>query len=41
MNDFSTILELDTDNLEAKTGLEMAKNILSTSLQVCPIPKIN
>jgi hypothetical protein len=28
MNDFSTILELDMDNLEAKTGLEMAKSIL-------------
>ena len=28
MNDFSAVLELDPDNLEAKTGLEMAKSIL-------------
>jgi nicotinate-nucleotide adenylyltransferase len=28
MNDYSAVLELDSNNQEAKTGLEMAKNIL-------------
>lgn len=28
MNDYSSVLELDPDNQEAKSGLEMAKNIL-------------
>jgi cytochrome c-type biogenesis protein CcmH/NrfG len=28
MNDFSTVLEIDPHNSEAKSGLEMAKNIL-------------
>ena len=28
MNDFSSVLELEPDNSEAKTGLEMARNIL-------------
>jgi regulator of sirC expression with transglutaminase-like and TPR domain len=28
MNDYSLVLELDPDNPEAKSGLEMARNIL-------------
>jgi tetratricopeptide (TPR) repeat protein len=28
MNDYASVLELDPENSEAKTGLEMAKNIL-------------
>lgn len=28
MNDFSSVLELDADNPEAKSGLQMARNIL-------------
>lgn len=28
MNDFSSVLELEPDNPEAKSGLEMAQNIL-------------
>lgn len=28
MNDFSSVLELEPDNQEAKSGLEMARNIL-------------
>lgn len=28
MNDFSSVLELDPDNPEAKSGLQMARNIL-------------
>jgi len=28
MNDFSAVLELEPDNLEAKSGLQMARNIL-------------
>ena len=28
MNDYSTIMEIDPQNSEAKSGLEMAKNIL-------------
>lgn len=28
INDFSSVLELDPGNQEAKTGIEMAKNIL-------------
>lgn len=28
MNDFSSVLELEPDNPEAKSGLEMARNIL-------------
>jgi len=28
MNDFSSVLELDPDNTEAKSGLQMAQNIL-------------
>lgn len=28
MNDFSSVLELEPDNPEAKSGLQMAKNIL-------------
>ena len=28
MNDFVSVLELDPENQEAKSGLEMAKNIL-------------
>jgi tetratricopeptide (TPR) repeat protein len=28
MNDFSTVLELDADNQEAKSGIGMAKSIL-------------
>jgi cytochrome c-type biogenesis protein CcmH/NrfG len=28
MNDFAAVLEFDPDNSDAKTGLEMAKNIL-------------
>jgi len=28
MNDYSSVLELDPDNPEAKSGLEMARNIL-------------
>lgn len=28
MNDFSSVLELDSDNSEAKSGFEMAQNIL-------------
>jgi regulator of sirC expression with transglutaminase-like and TPR domain len=28
MNDFSSVLELEPDNAEAKSGLQMAKNIL-------------
>jgi hypothetical protein len=28
MNDYSSVLEFDTDNPEAKSGLEMARNIL-------------
>ena len=28
MNDYSTILEIDPENTEAKSGLEMARNIL-------------
>ena len=28
MNDFSSVLDLDTDNPEAKSGLQMAQNIL-------------
>ena len=28
MNDFATVLDFDPDNPEAKTGLQMAKNIL-------------
>ena len=28
MNDYGTVLELDPENQEAKTGLEMAKSIL-------------
>jgi cytochrome c-type biogenesis protein CcmH/NrfG len=29
MNDFAAVLDLDPDNSDAKTGLEMARNILS------------
>ena len=29
MNDFASVLDLDPGNSDAKTGLEMAKNILS------------
>jgi hypothetical protein len=28
MNDYSSVLELNPDHLEAKSGLEMARNIL-------------
>lgn len=28
MNDFAAVLDIDPDNLDAKTGLEMAKSIL-------------
>jgi regulator of sirC expression with transglutaminase-like and TPR domain len=28
MNDYSSVLELDPDNPEAKSGMEMARNIL-------------
>jgi len=28
MNDYATVLEIDPNNQEAKTGLQMAKNIL-------------
>lgn len=28
MNDYSTVLELDPENQEAKTGLELTRNIL-------------
>jgi len=28
MNDFSSVLELEPDNSEAKSGLQMARNIL-------------
>lgn len=28
MNDFSSVLDIDPENTEAKSGLEMAKNIL-------------
>jgi hypothetical protein len=28
MNDFAAVLDIDAQNAEAKTGLEMAKNIL-------------
>ncbi|MFY9152113.1 MAG: tetratricopeptide repeat protein [Prolixibacteraceae bacterium] len=28
MNDYSSVLELDPDNQEAKTGLELTRNIL-------------
>ena len=28
MNDYNSVLEIDTVNLEAKSGLEMARNIL-------------
>jgi len=29
MNDFAAVLDLDPDNSDAKSGLEMARNILS------------
>ena len=28
MNDYSSVIEIDSDNAEAKTGLAMARNIL-------------